>query len=114
MTTRAENPYAGQGAVLLDIGGDVGAMVVAMSAALDGLEVEVRPVRGHSHPAGHHHRHVAVVNRPIEGGSLPSLVFPELVAGSYDLAEVGSDFVRLRVDVAGGQVAFATWPPGYA
>ena len=28
----AENPYAGQGAVLLDIGGDIGALVVEMPA----------------------------------------------------------------------------------
>ncbi len=114
MTARPENPFAGQGAVLLDIGGDVGALVVAMPAALDGLEVEVRPVHDHAHPPGHHHRHVAVVNRPVEGGCLPSLVYPELVAGRYNLTEVGSDEVRLRVEVTGGQVAFATWPSGQA
>ena len=39
-----ENPYAGQGPVLLDIGGDVGALVVTMPARLDGVEVEIRAV----------------------------------------------------------------------
>ena len=41
--SNAENPYAGQGSVLLDIGGDVGALVVIMPAALAGAEVEIRP-----------------------------------------------------------------------
>ena len=31
-----ENPHAGQGAVLLDIGGDIGAVVVTMPATMDG------------------------------------------------------------------------------
>ncbi|MCW2527039.1 MAG: hypothetical protein JWM76_1899 [Pseudonocardiales bacterium] len=60
-----ENPYAGQGSVLLDIGGDVGAVVVMMPAAMDGEEIEIRPVgavdtRGaqpHSHGHDHDHRH---------------------------------------------------------
>ena len=36
MSTATENPFAGQGSVLLDIGGDVGALVVAMPAGMDG------------------------------------------------------------------------------
>ena len=41
-----ENPFAGQGPVLLDIGGDVGALVVEMPAALTGREIEICPVDG--------------------------------------------------------------------
>ena len=67
-----ENPYAGQGPVLLDIGGDVGALVVVMPPETDGLEVELRPAgataagataagpttQGHRHTDGHdHHEH---------------------------------------------------------
>ena len=36
-----ENPHAGQGAVLLDIGGDVGALVVTMPRSTVGEEVEI-------------------------------------------------------------------------
>jgi hypothetical protein len=43
-----QNAFAGQGAVLLDIGGDVGALVVHMPAELAGVEIEIRPL-------GHHH-----------------------------------------------------------
>lgn len=39
-----DNSHAGQGAVLLDIGGDVGALVVTMPASMEGVEVEIRPV----------------------------------------------------------------------
>ena len=127
----SENPYAGQGAVLLDIGGDVGALVVSMPPALDGLEVEIRPVGGpdlgldprashnhghqHGHQHGHSHSHdvhphVAVVSRPISTGAVPSLVFPELLEGSYELYEKGTHEVRLTVQVSGGDVATATWP----
>ena len=39
-----DNSHAGQGAVLLNIGGDVGALVVTMPAPMEGIEVEIRPV----------------------------------------------------------------------
>jgi hypothetical protein len=41
-----DNSHAGQGAVVLDIGGDVGALVVVMPASLAGEEIEARPVAG--------------------------------------------------------------------
>ncbi len=51
----SENPHAGQGSVLLDIGGDVGALVVAMPPSMVGTEIEIGPVGGHRH--GHDHGH---------------------------------------------------------
>ncbi|HCB03652.1 MAG TPA: hypothetical protein PLZ93_05860 [Nocardioides sp.] len=105
-----ENPHAGQGSVLLDIGGDVGALVVTMPAELLGEEIEVTTGQ---EPPGHHRPHVAVVPRPVpgsQGRSVPSLVFPELVEGSYALVPKGTDDVRLRVDVRGGEVTSADWP----
>ena len=124
----AENPFAGQGAVLLDIGGDVGALVVTMPRAMVDTEVEIRPVgadhshEGHPHDHGDHGHghhddghghlaHVAVVERPVGDGTVPSLVFGELTAGGYDLFEKGRpDAVVLTVEVEGGQVATASWP----
>lgn len=114
-----ENPHAGQGMVLLDIGGDVGALVVTMPAGMAGVEVEIRPEgahvhddepgHGHGHDRGHH-PHVAVVDRPVVGGAVPSLVFPELVTGRYELYVKETAEVRLVVDVTGGEVATAVWP----
>lgn len=115
---KLENPYAGQGSVLLDIGGDIGALVVTMPAAMVDVEVEIRPEsadlhdhqHGHDHDHGHHHPHVAVVERPVLGAVVPSLVYPELVEGGYELYVKGTDLVELTVKVAGGTVATAAWP----
>lgn len=110
---QVENPFAGQGSVLLDIGGDVGALVVTMPTGMVGVEVEIRPegAQHHDHHGGHaHHPHVAVVNRPAGGTRIPSLVFPELLEGSYELYEKGTHDVRLTVAVRGGEAATAAWP----
>ena len=132
-----ENPHAGQGSVLLDIGGDVGALVVSMPPAMVGVEIEIARRGGddhdhphehghghghghgheHGHGHGHGHRHghrphVAVVDRPVTDGSLPSLVFPDLVEGSYELFDKGQETVLLTAEIIGGQVAFLEWPTG--
>ena len=116
-----ENPHAGQGSVMLDIGGDVGALVVSMPLAMVGVEIEIEPVggaapehdheHGHGHGHGHGHRpHVAVVDRPVTDGHQPSLVFPDLVEGSYELFDKGQDTVLLTAEIIGGQVTFLEWP----
>ena len=106
-----ENPWAGSGSVLLDIGGDVGALVVTMPEGLEGREVEVRPVAAGVRTDGHeHHPHVAVVSRPVGRGKVPSLVFPGLGQGRYELYEKGTDVLRLTAVVTGGQVTEAAWP----
>ena len=129
MTAAAvENPYAGQGSVLLDIGGDVGAIVVTMPREMLGEEIEIRSVnrsghvrdghdhdhgQGHAHGHAHGHGHVphvAVVNRPVQDGHLPSLVFPEVVEGGYGLCLKGSTDVLLALEVTGGEVTTADWP----
>jgi len=125
----AENPHAGQGAVLLDIGGDVGALVVTMPPGLEGLEVEIQPAgtgdkpashdHGHDHGHGHdhddhrhdheHHPHVAVVDRPSGEGSIASLVFPEVVAGDYELVPKDGGPVQVTVHVDRGAVTTVDW-----
>lgn len=119
--SNSENPHAGQGAVLLDIGGDIGALVVTMPATMDGIEVEIRPTgssdstphvhRGEEHTHDHHHLpHVAVVARPVGGQTVHSLVFAELLAGDYELYERPHGPVQLTATVTGGQVCQLSWP----
>ena len=111
--TENENPHAGQGSVLLDIGGDVGALVVSMPPAMAGVEIEIAPAGEVAHEHQHGHRpHVAVVDRPVTDGHQPSLVFPDLVGGSYELFDKGQDTVLLTAEVTGGQVTFLEWPTG--
>lgn len=107
-----ENPWAGQGSVVLDIGGDVGALVVDMPATMTGVEVEIRPVGAPpSAPAtGVHHPHVAVVDRHVGVEVLPSLVYPDLREGTYELYEKGTGHVELTAVVQGGVVTEASWP----
>jgi hypothetical protein len=87
-----ENPYAGQGPVLLDVGGDVlldvggdvGALLVKMPPSWEGVEVELRPEQPapdlHSHDHTDHSRslddedhahlrHVEVLPRLLPPGS---------------------------------------------
>jgi len=106
-----ENPYAGDGPVVLDIGGDVGALVVTMPGELAGAEVEIsRRWEGGGAAGHHHHPHVAVVARPVAGGVVHSLVFGELVAGDYELYRRPGGSVELTASVAGGTVTEAAWP----
>lgn len=119
-----ENPHAGQGPVLLDIGGDVGALVVTMPVDTAGLEVEIRPVGAtaggrhhHTHDHGHSHTHshrpyphVGVVARPADGRILHSLVYPSVRAGDYELCPIPGDVVAMTVTVVGGEVTELQWP----
>ncbi len=58
-----DNSFAGQGSVVLDIGGDIGALIVTARAELEGIEIEIRPVGAadqRPHVAGDHdhdHQH---------------------------------------------------------
>ena len=60
-----ENPHAGQGSVVLDIGGEIGALVVTMPGWMNELEVEIVPTgtkqprasAAHDHEHDHDHDH---------------------------------------------------------
>jgi hypothetical protein len=123
--------------VLLDIGGEVGALVVIMPAELKGVEVEIHRIEAalgrahrchdhdhlhfhdHDHELDHDHGlayrhehcpHVAVVARPTPAGDVHSLVFPELLAGAYELYRRPRGPVELTVTISGGAVTEAAWP----
>jgi len=103
LPAEANNAFAGQGAVLLDIGGDIGALVVTMPPGSEGREVELR------RDGADHHPHVAVVSRPVADGVQASLVFGEVPAGDYVLAWKEATQPHVAVIVRGGEVLEATW-----
>jgi hypothetical protein len=110
-----DNSHAGKGPVVLDIGGDIGALIVTMPAALAGEEVEACPIAGaafdtySAHP-GSHLPHVAVLARP-DGSSMRHLaVFAELQDGEYQLYLRPNGDARLTAVVRGAQVTSAVWP----
>jgi len=110
--TPEENPHAGQGPVLLDIGGDIGALVVRMPSSLTGQEIEARPAVGSGEADWNRLQHVAVLPRPGRDGPVPSAVFGQLRTGRYHLYRRPSGPIALTVDVSGGGVTHATWPEG--
>ena len=84
---------------VLDIGGDVGAMVVYLGSRTRTGEIEACPVDA---PADRFH--TGVHHRAIARGFAWTAVFPEVVAGAYQLLDDdGSPLAALTV--TGGRVA---------
>jgi hypothetical protein len=126
---------AERGAVVLDIGGDVGALVVSTPEALLGAELEICPAGkrgqvpdeggawwdgdwradhggpGHAGPHTQSHGpawpHVSVLRRP---GAGPAAVFPGLRDGAYEVWVRPDGPSRVVVRVAGGEVTAVDWP----
>ena len=127
-----ENPHAGQGAVVLDIGDGVGAVIVSAPAALLGAEIEVCPsgrrgdapddggdwwlgewrAHGHTHERAPAWPHVAVMSRQTPAGPRLAAVIPGLRTGQYELWLRPGHPTALTVSVTGGAVTEVDWPPG--
>ncbi|HEX3540783.1 MAG TPA: hypothetical protein VHT75_10120 [Acidimicrobiales bacterium] len=89
--------------VVVDIGGDIGVLVVITDPALDGEEIEICPAGSRART------HTVVRPRALPaGGVVHAGVFPSLLAGDYTLQATGSrPDVRFRVE--GGAVTELTW-----
>jgi hypothetical protein len=102
-----DHSHVGTGFVVLDIGGDVGALIVTCPESLLGDEVEIGPSPvDRDRPAPH----VMVLHRPQGDVKVPTLVYPELTEGTYDLWLKGNHPVQLTVEIHGGAVTQADWP----
>lgn len=88
---------------VLELGANVGAAVVYTTAALDGVEIEIKPGGGDWNGA-----HTAVRRRPGGRDSEPQFaaLFFGLAAGRYDIRV--RDDVR-SIEVVGGGVTEQTW-----
>jgi hypothetical protein len=84
------------GPPVLDIGGDIGAMVVQMDAAAAGSELHLR---SEHQPAVH----TGVWSRAHGTATITVAVFPELVAGRYWVLDGEGNDVRLVV-IGGGEL----------
>ncbi len=91
------------GSVVLDIGADVGALVLYVPAAELGREIEIS-----ASGTPNHRTHVAVRERIVESGSVFCLVYPALAQGDYT---IWSDETRMAgsVHVVGGQITELDW-----
>ncbi|HEY2300044.1 MAG TPA: hypothetical protein VGH43_20145 [Jatrophihabitans sp.] len=102
------NHIAGQGAVLVDIGDDVGALIVHVPMHMATTEIEICPL-GEPHDAAPR-SHVGVHARPATSGL--TAVFPALLDGEYELYVKPDGPRQLVARVHGGRVSEVTWPPG--
>jgi hypothetical protein len=85
--------------VVLDIGADVGALIVHTDAAMHGNEIEISPTGDDEHRS-----HKEVLERESAGQPAFTAVFDALTAGSYTLWSAGRPLAR-EVGVEGGRVA---------
>ena len=96
--------HAGEGPVVLDVGGDVGALVLIAGAELDQAEIEISAV-GQPRTG----QHVAVHPRQVGGRVVHAAVYPDLTRGVYELWD-SAGRAALTVRIEGGQVTQAAWP----
>ena len=96
-------PASTEGSVVMEVGGDVGALVVYTPDALAGVEIEIA-VRGEVRQFVH----TEVRERRLPAGSMYAGVFPGVPAGEYTLVPTAS-LPALEVSVGGGQIREITW-----
>lgn len=84
--------------LMLDIGGDVGAVVVVLGPEPAVEELDIQPV---GNPAGRFH--TGVHEREVDGRSERTAVYPEVHAGRYELLD-GAGRPFTEVEAVGGEV----------
>ena len=103
MSTAETHPHVHGGPPVLDIGGDIGALVATMDPSAVGTELHLRSE--HEPPIS---IHTGVWRRAVAGGTrndeVTAAVFAELPVGTYwALDPEGNDLIR--IDIRGGELA---------
>jgi hypothetical protein len=104
MTEIAAGP-SGPGTVVLELGADVGALVLHTPAELDGREIEISPEEA----VTSRRTHSMVRPRHMTTGTRYAAVYPDLAAGPYTIWADEQNPVG-RVVIAGGRVTNWSWP----
>ncbi len=89
--------------IVLEIGGDLGALVVYADAAAHGAEIEISPTGADADRS-----HKEVLHRPVAGRPTYAAVFDRIAAGSYTLWMHDAAVAR-DVSVAGGGITELDW-----
>jgi hypothetical protein len=89
--------------VVLDIGQEIGALIIFTEAELHGREIELSRRNSLAERV-----HVEVLERRIDGRPVFAAVFPGLRAGDYDIWANAAN-PSGTVTIAGGQVATVDW-----
>jgi hypothetical protein len=94
----------GEGLLVLDIGGDVGALVIRAASEYDGCEIHICPVHRQNV-----HMHNVVRGRRVAKGLTYAAVFPCLQAGDYLVMAPNGRKSVTPVSVVGGKVVDTDW-----
>jgi hypothetical protein len=93
----------GPGSVVLDIGGDVGALIIITPARMAGEEIHISPLRDLTGRT-----HALVRERRLGPASCHAAVYPALQAGEYTIwRDAGSPAGTVRID--GGAATSYRW-----
>jgi hypothetical protein len=101
MTESAAGP-TGPGTVVLELGADVGALILYTPAELDGVEIEISR-------DGSHRTHSQVRRRPMANATTYAAVYPSLAAGQYTIWR-DEEHAAATAVITGGQVTSCRWP----
>jgi hypothetical protein len=89
--------------VVLDIGQNIGALIIYTDAELRGREIEVSPEGSATTRV-----HVEVLERGVNGRQVFAAVFPMLRAGGYDIWQ-HSPIPSGTANIVGGKVTTVDW-----
>jgi hypothetical protein len=104
MTEEIRGP-SGPGTVVLELGADVGALVLYTPAELDGREIEISPEEA----VTGRRTHSMVRPRHMATGTRYAAVYPDLAAGPYTIWADEQNPAG-RIVITGGQVTNSSWP----
>lgn len=90
--------------VILELGADVGALILYTPASLDGQEIEI------SRGGDRMRTHSRVRRRDIAGTTVYAAVYPHLPAGDYAIWRDNHSQAAAAA-VTGGSVTSCRWPP---
>ncbi len=94
-----QSAHATQSAVVLDIGGDIGALVLYTGAEDDAAEIDISPGTDPTAPRSHNQVH----QRRALAGTVYSAVYPALTAGQYTLWR-DEHTPEATITIQGGQI----------
>ena len=104
MTEPAAGP-SGPGTVVMDVGGDIGALVLYTPAGMDGREIEISRDDDH----GARRTHSQVHRRHMADATTYAAVYPKLTAGTYTIW-TDEQNAAATVVITGGQITTCRWP----
>jgi len=104
MTEHAHGP-TGPGTVIMELGAEVGALILYTPADLDGAEIEISR---HGDPAARR-THSQVRQRPVANVTKYAAVYSALAAGDYTIWR-DADRPAATVTITGGQITNCRWP----